>query len=1359
MTPEKWKQVKLLFEELITLEPLEEKKYLDSCQDEEIRKELESLLNAHRNANNFLPEKEPLHSNENGQNLKDYNQSTGSTSNSRANIKQKDFTGTSRFLIQKRLGEGGFGVVYQAYDRERHSIVALKTLHRADAEDLYRFKKEFRGLADIAHQNLAAMYELFSEEDQWFFTMEMIYGKNFLDYVKAPTLTNSSSNIATAPVLKELISREDITKADSLEENIQKSTQEISYKDTKSVESCSEVDLIKLRRVLKQLAEGLYALHQAGKLHRDLKPSNVLVTNEGRVVILDFGLISDLTSQGVNQVTSDNIMGTPAYMSPEHISGQAISPASDWYSVGIMLYLALTGKLPFSGNPTEILLAKQRREVLPPSELVSGIPEDLNNLCQDLLKRNPRLRPNGAEILRCLGDQESIIPPPTGNLIKPSALFVGREQELSKLNQAWQLIKQGKGATVYIKGRSGMGKSTIVRHFLEKLEQSEGDLLIFSGRCYEQELVPYKVIDSIIDLLSKYLKSLSNLEVEALLPLDILALARLFPVLRQVEAIANSRRNIDSPDSQDLRRKAFSALRELLARLANKKDVVLFIDDLQWGDLDSVGLLLEIIRPPDAPRLLLIGSYRSEEADNSLFLKALFSSQNANEKAEIQEITVEELSKEESEKLAIALLGQEGALQQTEIIVKESGGSPFFIGELAQYALTKKQLMDQENGQSEMTIDKVVNARISQLSKEAHRFLEVVAVSGQPLTRNVAKRVAEIAGDEQILSILRTNHLLRSTGTSTYEEIDTYHDRIRETILKNLSLETLKNYHYSLALALEADKVVDPERLAKHFQIAGNRDKASDYTIAAAQQADQALAFERAAQLYRQSLELKPSKDPSTTSIKIKLGNALSNAGQGAEAAKAYLAASTNSNRQELFKLQYKAAEQFLNAGHIDEGLDLLNVVLKKADMKLTNNRSILILSIILGRIKLWLKGFNYKECDESEISPKLLTAIDICWTATDSLVAIDVIQATYFQTKHILLTLKAGEPYRLVRALAFENIYSSLSGINNKTRTEKLSQKLVNLAKQVNKPELFAMANFSRSGVMYMYGDWQTSWELFKAGEKITQEECVGENYSFALRGIDNSITLALRNLFYLGNINELLLRLPPLLNDAEYRNNLFVLTNLNTIILYIKHLAADDPEKAYKDLGQVSDLWTKRGFHIQHYWRTLAYGEIGLYSGKGLVTWEQLKIHWVALKKSFTLKSQNSLIEALQLQARTALAASKEVANPETFLKIAQKNAKQILQEKSLYGDAWATLIIASVLAARGKRQLAIDSLVQAEKKFESANMGLYLAATRYRRGELLGNDEGKALISDSHNWISNQKIKNPGRMVNMLVPGKWL
>ena len=212
------------------------------------------------------------------------------------------------YRIGRLIGRGGMGAVYEAQD-ERGEVVALKALRGCDPTALARFKHEFRALSDLVHPNLALLHSLVVADDQAFLTMERIDGVDFLAHVRA------------AP---------------------------------------PEQRVARLRGALAQLVEGLAALHAAGKLHRDVKPSNVLVTGEGRVVILDFGLVEEL--MGPAPEPGDPVAGTPAYMAPELLTGGAPSAASDWYSVGVMLYEALTGSLPFTGDSFEVLRDKCARD-------------------------------------------------------------------------------------------------------------------------------------------------------------------------------------------------------------------------------------------------------------------------------------------------------------------------------------------------------------------------------------------------------------------------------------------------------------------------------------------------------------------------------------------------------------------------------------------------------------------------------------------------------------------------------------------------------------------------------------------------------------------------------------------------------------------------------------------------------------------------------------------------------------------------------------------------------------------------------------------------------------------------------------
>ena len=330
------------------------------------------------------------------------------------------------YEITGELGRGGMGVVYRAFDQRRGTAVALKTLTRADPAAILRFKQEFRTLADLSHPNLVALHELTADGPSWFFTMELVEGVDFLSFVRSAT-----GRPAPVPETKEYSKPPSPSFPDALR-SAQKAGGDTEPFDLNQARAGQNVRphrrfglspavLARLWIALLQLAEGIAVLHEAGKLHRDLKPSNVLVTRQGRLVILDFGIAADLGAGGVHQSLLPYVLGTSSYMAPEQAAGQAVSPASDWYSLGSMLYEVLTGRTPFVGRTLEVLFDKQRFEPPDPTELAPDLPHDLSALCVDLLRRDPQTRPTGRDVLRRLGSK-------TGEPMRPISLPPSQSQ-------------------------------------------------------------------------------------------------------------------------------------------------------------------------------------------------------------------------------------------------------------------------------------------------------------------------------------------------------------------------------------------------------------------------------------------------------------------------------------------------------------------------------------------------------------------------------------------------------------------------------------------------------------------------------------------------------------------------------------------------------------------------------------------------------------------------------------------------------------------------------------------------------------------------------------------------------------------
>jgi predicted ATPase len=205
---------------------------------------------------------------------------------------------------------------------------------------------------------------------------------------------------------------------------------------------------------------------------------------------------------------------------------------------------------------------------------------------------------------------------------------VARPEHVERLQQAFAKLSKGRTVQVRVQGPAEHARP-LVRQFLEGLLAGDR-AIVLAGRCYARETVPYKVFDSIMDALTRYLTTLSSGEARALLPHDIRVLTRLFPSLLRVRTVAESPAEaIDVSNVQEVGRRASAALWGVFQRVAIKRPLVLVVDDLQWGDSDSARLLAELLAPPSPPPLMLLVSYRDEDLKSSKVLQQLLDATEA----------------------------------------------------------------------------------------------------------------------------------------------------------------------------------------------------------------------------------------------------------------------------------------------------------------------------------------------------------------------------------------------------------------------------------------------------------------------------------------------------------------------------------------------------------------------------------------------------------------------------------------------------------------------------------------------------------------------------------------------------------
>ena len=1251
------------------------------------------------------------------------------------------FLPATRFRLLRRLGEGGMGVVHEALDTERNEHVALKVLSNVDARSILRFKQEFRALQEVHHPNLVTLGELISEGDAWFFTMELVRGEDFVSWCSAlPRVRAPDAPTLPAPP--------------PTEQGVPAAPGPIGF------------DERRLRAALVQLATGLCALHDAQKIHRDIKPSNVLVDESGRVIILDFGLITDAEAPaaGAEATTDIGLVGTPMYMAPEQAASKLIGPPADWYAVGVLLYEVLTGDVPFAGAPLQVLQRKQTEAPPAPIVLVPGVPKDLNDLCVQLLQFDPAARPTGRELLHALGAlQERRASAATApSSLSHGSIFVGRDAELAQMRSAYERTRARESVTVIVRGESGLGKSRLVRTFADAVAATDRNVVVLAGRCYERETVPYKALDGVIDAFGRFLTRIPATEADSYLPTRPGALVQAFPALRRVPGMASARDAAKRADPHELRRGAFAAIRDMLTRLAERRPVLILIDDLQWADADSLALLTDVLRPPGPPPLLLLGTTRVPESEHASGVRPVGSTARAPVGASLHgdvQITLARMTQDETRTLARRLLyaAAPGLDADVEQIAREADGYPIFVDELVRHAVFQAASpAPSAPSAGALSLEEALWGRISSLEDSARALVELLSVAGSPTPLEVVSRALRIDPTTfaKIAGLLRVAHLVRSSGVRNNDRIELYHGRIRAAVLARIDASAIRAHHERLALALETLDSPDPEALAAHWTGAGNVVAASKYALLAAEAATEKLAFDKAAELYARALELRGGTSISrdeARALEIRLGDALAKAGRGPAAADAYRAAARDAKSSLKLDLDRRAAEQLLRSGHFDTGLAALRAVLVTIGMRLPDGAFQTLLELLFLRLIFLLRGTEFRERDSSQIAVHSLMRLDVLWSLAFSIGVIDVVRARLIQTRYMLAALAIGEPNHLARAAAFEVTTSAHDGTRTWRRTERLIAQSTAFARKVGTLYATTWAEGSAGIAYYLRGSCAEALVRCQRAEEILRENGAGTQWEGATLRI-----FAVNALALLGRFEELAERQRVWVRDALDRGDLYGAVNLRIGFANTVRLVADDPEGAREDVAASMRAWSKQGTHLEHFYELVATVNADLYESKWAEAHDRVRAVWRPMRRALLTTVQTVRIHLWRLRGETALAlAAARPTDRAALLGEATRAARRIDREKTVWGAAFARLILAGIADLRGEAARSAALYDDAARSADAVEMAFVAAVARRSRGLVLGGEEGKALVAGAEAWMQRATVKVPDKMAATVAP----
>jgi tetratricopeptide (TPR) repeat protein len=723
-----------------------------------------------------------------------------------------------RYELGREIGRGGMGVVYEARDAKLQRTVALKVVsaESVDAAARERFLREARAAAALNHPNIVAIHDAGDHEGRPFLVMEHVAGGSVADRPPA-----------------------------SLEEAL---------------------------RLAGLVCDALEHAHARGLVHRDLKPGNILLDPESKppsVKLTDMGIA---LARGVARVTrSGAFLGTPSYAAPEQALGREVDGRADLYSLGVMLYLWSTGRLPFEGDDALAVVSQHiHAPVVRPSSYRRDLPARLEAVILRLLEKDPDERfASAAEVREALaavdlgeiGDATECVPI---EALRRGHL-VGRQDELGRLQELWTGVRDGGSHLALVSGEPGIGKTRLAHEVLASA-QLDGALAL-TGGCYENEATtPYLPF---VEAFRRLVKETADDRLREWLGDTAPEIARLAP---EIEARFGPGPERPQLPPQEERLRLFDAVARFLRNLASRRGLCFFLDDLQWADHGSLALLHYLLRQLGSDPVFFLGTYREVELDRAHALSKSLVDWNRERLA--TRVRLDRLDVNATSRMIRTLLGQEEVSREFVVSLhRETEGNPFFVEEIVKALIAEGEVMRDESGWHRkstgehllpQSVKAAIGSRLEQVDEACTEVLRTAAVLGKQFEFDELLPASR-RGEDELLDALDAAARAQLIVAGRGESFAFTHDKIREVLYEELNPIRRRRVHARIAEGLEAmaeaGKDVAVEELAHHFTESGSYQKGLLYSERAAEAARAIFAWDEALDLLARARECAEALD------------------------------------------------------------------------------------------------------------------------------------------------------------------------------------------------------------------------------------------------------------------------------------------------------------------------------------------------------------------------------------------------------------------------------------------------------------------------------------------------------------------